>query len=655
VSTVIDGASTTAENAHAAAERGAGFISRLVRQPLTVASAAVLLVVVLASVFAPLLAPYGPLEQDLLDTYAGPSSDHLLGTDQLGRDILSRILHGGRVTLLGIVQAVTVCTLIGVLLGILAGTLRGWVELTVMRVSDVLLAIPALVILLVVLAIFGQNESAAMVTLGIIMSPTLIRVVYAATVAVREELYVAGARVAGLTAGQVMRRHILPAVAGPALTQISLLAALACLVEAAIGFLGLGVAPPSPTWGNLVTDAQQAIVLHPWMLVPTGGIIAVVALALTLVGNGIRDAYTGRSSGSTKAYNWRALTARVTQDPAPRADVDSATRTEGPVLSVDSMSVALPRDKSELRIVDSVSFQVLPGEALGIVGESGCGKSMTISAVLRVLPLGAQISAASITFKGAELASLSEREMNDYRGRRIGFISQEPISSLDPAYTVGHQLTEAVRLHRQVGKAEASAIARDLMTRVRLPEPDVVARKYPHELSGGMAQRIAIARALAGEPELLIADEPTTALDVSVQAEILDLLRDLREQSGMALILVTHDWGVVAEVCDRAMVMYAGEVVETADVRTLLRAPEHPYTQALLRSSSVGQAPRQLLPVIAGVVPMPGSWPTGCRFAGRCEYVEDRCVGGPIDLVATAEDASARCVRVTSTIEGAAV
>jgi peptide/nickel transport system ATP-binding protein/peptide/nickel transport system permease protein len=317
------------------------------------------------------------------------------------------------------------------------------------------------------------------------------------------------------------------------------------------------------------------------------------------------------------------------------------------------MSVAFPRDEGELRIVDRVSFDVRPGEALGIVGESGCGKSMTISGVLRVLPLGAQITATSIKFKGVELTSLSEREMNAYRGNGIGFISQEPISSLNPAFTVGHQLAEAVRLHRQVGKTEARRIARELMTRVRLPEPDVVARKYPHELSGGMAQRIAIARALTGEPELLIADEPTTALDVSVQSEVLDLLRDLREQSGMALILVTHDWGVVAEACDRAIVMYAGQVVETADVRSLVRTPQHPYTSALLKSSSVGAEPRRLLPVIAGGVPKPGSWPIGCRFASRCEFVHDRCLPAPIPLYSTGDETNARCVLVTAELQGA--
>ncbi|MFC7359338.1 dipeptide/oligopeptide/nickel ABC transporter permease/ATP-binding protein [Nocardioides astragali] len=655
MSAVIEGASADAE-LRAAAERDAGFLRRLARQPLTVGSAAVLFLVVLAVVFAPLLSPSGPMEQDLLNIYALPSADHLLGTDQLGRDILSRMLHGGRVTLLGVVQATTVCTLIGMTLGLLAGTLQGGVEVLVMRVCDVLLAVPGLVLLLVVLAIFGQNETAAMITLGIIMSPTLIRVVYSATVAVREEPYVAGARVAGLNSRQIIMRHILPAVAGPALTQISLVAALACLVEAAIGFLGLGVVPPNPSWGNMVTDAQQAIVLAPWMLVPSGGIIAVVALSLTLIGNGIRDAYAGRASGSVSAYSWRALTPVVEREdrrpaPAEVKGVELETDRPAPVLSVKRLSLDLPRGRSHVRIVDGVSFDVGPGEALGIVGESGCGKSMTISGVLRVVPMGARVVAESIGFRGVELTTLGESEMNAVRGTGIAFISQEPISSLNPAFTVGHQLQEAVRLHRGTGRAESKAVAHDLMSRVRLPEAEVVGRKYPHELSGGMAQRIAIARALAGEPDLLVADEPTTALDVSVQAEILDLLRDLREQSGMALILVTHDWGVVAEACDRAMVMYAGEVVETAPVRDLVSNPHHPYTQALLRSSSVGAEPRQLLPVISGSVPAPGSWPTGCRFAARCGLVQDRCLTAPVPLVPTTGGVSARCVLVPSTLE----
>ncbi|MFE4082540.1 dipeptide/oligopeptide/nickel ABC transporter permease/ATP-binding protein [Paenarthrobacter sp. YIM B13468] len=643
MSAVIEGAAIQ-EQSRRAAERGAGFLGRLVRQPIVVTCSLVLIVIVLACVFAQWVSPYEPLDQDLQNTAAGPSASHLLGTDQLGRDILSRMLHGGQVTLLGIVQAVVVCAVIGLFLGLTAGTLGGWVETVAMRLCDLMLAVPGLVMLLVILGIYGNNEAAAMITLGVIMAPTLARVVYSATIAVREELYVASARVAGLTSLQIMRRHILSGVTGPALTQISIVAAVACIAEAGIGFLGLGVAPPAPSWGNMVTDAQNMMPISAWMLVPTGGIIAVVTLSLTLLGNGIRDAYMGRSSGSSKAFSWRALAVKVSQTATP-AGGGAASLGQESILSVKGLTVKLPRGSSEVTIVEDVNFEVAPGEAVAIVGESGCGKSVTISGVLRVLPMGARMAAASISFKGAELTSLSEREMNAYRGRGIGFISQEPISSLNPAFTVGHQLEEAVRLHRGVGKGKARQIARELMARVRLPEPDAVAKKYPHELSGGMAQRIAIARALAGEPELLIADEPTTALDVSVQCEILDLLRDLREQTGMALILVTHDWGVVAEACDRALVMYAGQVVEGADVRSIIAHPAHPYTRALLQSSSVGIAPRQLLPVISGSVPPPGFWPHGCRFASRCELAEDACRTGPIPMVPLDEGSAARCIR----------
>jgi peptide/nickel transport system permease protein len=635
-----------------AALRPSGLLSHLFRQPLTLICGTVLLLVVLACVLAPVFAPQGPLDQDLLNAYAKPSTSHLLGTDQLGRDILSRLMYGGRVTLLGIVQAVVVCAAVGLILGVSSGTLGGWFEIVVMRISDVLQSVPGLVILLVVLAIFGQNESAAMITFGLIIAPNLIRVVNTTTATIREEPYVAGARVAGLTSPQIMRRHILPAVAGPTLTQVSIVAALACLVEAGIGFLGLGVPPPTPSWGNMVTDAQQAIAIDPWMLVPAGGMIALVALALTLLGNGIRDAYAGRSSGSTEQLSWRSMSARVRRmEPAAVAEAQERSDVPADLLAVRGLSVSVPRRRGETLIVDNVSFSVKPGEALGIVGESGCGKSMTISGILRVLPPGASLRAESVRFGGTELTALSERQMTEQRGTGIAFISQEPISSLDPAFTVGHQLAEAVRLHRKIRRARARRVAIELMTQVRLPEPESLAEKYPHELSGGMAQRIAIARALAGKPRLLIADEPTTALDVSVQAEILDLLRDLREQTGMALILVTHDWGVVAEACDRAVVMYAGEVVETAAVTDLIADPEHPYSRALLESSPESAGPRELLRVIPGVVPAPGSWPRACRFANRCPLVHESCLAAPVPLRKADNGRAARCVLANDRIE----
>ncbi|MBM2614692.1 ABC transporter ATP-binding protein [Actinoplanes sp. LDG1-06] len=231
------------------------------------------------------------------------------------------------------------------------------------------------------------------------------------------------------------------------------------------------------------------------------------------------------------------------------------------------------------------------------------------------------------------------------RGKRIAYISQEPISSLDPLHVAGRQVAEAVRAHRGVSRAEAKRIALELLASVRLPDPEAVYAKYPHEMSGGMAQRVAIARALAGEPELLIADEPTTALDVSVQAGVLDLLVDLRDQRGMALILVTHDWGVLADACDRAIVMYAGQIVEDAPTRDLIAAPRHPYSAALLESIPAKVDPGAMLPMIGGTVPPPSNWPTSCRFAGRCRFATDDCTHAPIPLTRTDTGVS-RCVHV---------
>ncbi|WP_326731660.1 dipeptide/oligopeptide/nickel ABC transporter permease/ATP-binding protein [Streptomyces phaeochromogenes] len=616
------------------------FLRQLLRQPLAIACLAIVVLIVLACVFASWIAPYGPQTQDLNDLLSGPSRSHWLGTDALGRDELSRLLYGGRVTLLGALEAVTVFLVLGLGLGITAGTLGGLADALIMRLCDLLQSIPALIMLLVILSIFGHNETAAMVTFGALFSTALTRVVRGASLAVRAEPYVAAARVAGLSTRQIQWRHIRPAVTGPILTQVSLVAGIALLVEASLGFLGLGVVPPTPSWGNMIADAQQAINRHPWLLVPTGGILVVMSLATALLGSMLGDAYSGRSTGTKLSLSWRTLATKVTATGVPAAKAPEP----GALLSVVGMSVRLRGDRGETTVVDDVSFEVAAGEAVGIVGESGCGKSMTVTGLLRVLPPGAWLTADSCRFDGTDLLGLSESEMTRIRGKGIAYISQEPVSSLDPVFTAGAQIAEAVRVHRKVGRKAARAIALELLTTVRLPNPAEVAGKYPHELSGGMAQRVAIARALAGRPKLLIADEPTTALDVTVQAEILDLLRDLREQTGMALILVTHDWGVLADACDRAIVMYAGQTVEEADLSSLFHSATHPYSEALLRSTPANLEPGTSLPVISGSVPPPGSWPGGCRFAPRCEFAQPDCTDAPIHMRSPLPGTFSRCL-----------
>jgi peptide/nickel transport system permease protein len=292
-----------------------------------------------------------------------------------------------------------------------------------------------------------------------------------------------------------------------------------------------------------------------------------------------------------------------------------------------------------------VSFDVKAGEILGIVGESGSGKTVTARSLLGLLPPTGHITAGSAVFQGEDLTVLGERELGRVRGSRIALVSQEPLSGLDPVFRVGSQLAEVVRRHQRLGRSAARARAVELLRTVRIPEPERVARRYPHELSGGMAQRVAIALALAGDPALLIADEPTTALDVTVQAEILALLRDLSARRDLAIVFVTHDWGVLADVCDRAVVMYAGEVVEEATVTDLYRTPRHPYTERLLAANPHLAPVADLLPTIPGSVPSPSRWETGCRFRPRCEYAREACAEQPIPLLVIGADRETRCIR----------
>jgi peptide/nickel transport system permease protein len=314
------------------------------------------------------------------------------------------------------------------------------------------------------------------------------------------------------------------------------------------------------------------------------------------------------------------------------------------LLRLDGVSVALGSPGDDVVIVDAITFDVRKGEAVALVGESGCGKTMTARAVLGLLPATGRVTHGTIDFGGRDLASLSDREMRKVRGKQIALVSQEPMVSLNPAFRVGWQLEELIRKHQGLSRRAARAEAVRLLGQVRIPSPEVVVRRYPHELSGGMAQRVSIARALIGDPDLLIADEPTTALDVTVQAEILDLLRELQADRGMSILLVTHDWGVVADMADRAVVMYAGEVVERSAVTPLFRAPLHPYAQGLLASDPHRSSGLERLPSIPGTVPKPGDWPTGCHFRQRCDLAMPACASAPVPLFQIGEDRQARCL-----------
>jgi len=313
------------------------------------------------------------------------------------------------------------------------------------------------------------------------------------------------------------------------------------------------------------------------------------------------------------------------------------------LLEVRGLTTTFPIAGERVPIVDGVDFDLERGRVLALVGESGSGKSMTALSVLRLVPRPGRVDAGSVRLEGQELTSLAVGEMRSVRGRRISMIFQEPMTSLNPVVRVGQQVVEAIRLHEDVSKAAALERCRDLFHQVGIPDPDARLRVYPHQLSGGLKQRVMIAMALSTRPAVLIADEPTTALDVTIQAQIVSLLRRLQRESGLSILLITHDLGIVNELADRVAVMYTGQIVELADRETLLARPAHPYTAGLLRSMPARSAPGERLPEIPGVVPSPGHWPAGCRFASRCALRFEPCTHTQPAATAMGDGHTAHC------------
>ncbi|MFI5679537.1 dipeptide/oligopeptide/nickel ABC transporter permease/ATP-binding protein [Streptomyces cellulosae] len=545
-------------------------LRRTLRDPLAVGCLAVLALVILASLAAPLLTSQAPDRSVIADTLAPMSGSHPFGGDGVGRDVLSRLLYGGRTSLVGGALAVLVAFAVGGPLGLVSGFYRGWFDAVAGWISNIIMAVPAIIVMLVVMAAVSQDLNVAMAVLGVIMTPMVFRLIRASVLAVREELYVDAARVSGLGDARIMRRHVLPVVIAPSIIQATQVFAVAIGIQAGLAFLGLGKASQA-SWGAMLNDAFTNVYTAPLLLVWPGVAMALTILASSMLGNAVRDAL-----GTTER--------RVTKRPVPVARTaprPAAAPTADRLLTVEGLRVAY----GEKTVVDGVSITVERGEVLGLVGESGSGKSQTAFSVLGLLPFEALVTADQLAFDGKALLSLDLKQLNALRGRGIGYIPQEPMSNLDPSFRIGFQLVEPMRRHLKLSRAEARTKALELLARVNIPDPERVFRSYPHQISGGMAQRVLIAGAVSCDPKLLIADEPTTALDVTVQAEVLDLMRSLQQERHMGMILVTHDFGVVADICDRVAVMQKGRIVETAPARQIFAAPGHDYTRMLLDST----------------------------------------------------------------------
>jgi ABC-type dipeptide/oligopeptide/nickel transport system ATPase component/ABC-type dipeptide/oligopeptide/nickel transport system permease subunit len=570
-------------------------LGRLLRNPLAAISGAFILLVVLTALTAPLIAPFDPLQLNLEKVLLAPSAEHLLGTDSAGRDIFSRIIFGAQSTLIAAILVVVTSILVGVPTGLLAGYYGGKFDGIASWISNMLQSLPGIIVLLAINAAFGSSIVVAMVVFGVLIAPGFFRLTRTAVMGVRNELYVDAARVSGLSDFRIMVRHILTVVRAPIIIQSAVISGIAISIQSGLEFLGLGDSS-LVSWGVMLNEGFLNIYISPNLVLWPGLVISLTIAAFVLLGNSLRDALEDTQKVSAK----KARKAKE-QETVATETVLNPKMSEDHLIQVSGLSVGYPQaDGSLNRVVEGVSLHVDKGEVLGIVGESGSGKTQTAFSILGLLPENAQIPEGHIIFNGLELVSstggkISQKRMTELRGKKIAYIPQEPMSNLDPNFRVGYQLTRPMVKVLGISKAEAKQRVLKLLDMVGIVNPERVYNSFPHEVSGGMAQRILIAGAISCEPDLLIADEPTTALDVTVQAEVLDLLRDLQKRLGMGMVLVTHNFGVVADLADRIVVMQYGKIVESGDVRSILRSPQHPYTQTLLSSMLENKTPMTFL------------------------------------------------------------
>ena len=577
-----------------------GVIKRLAKNPLAVIAFLLLVGTVVASFLAPVLATHDPNYADLQAVLAGPSAEHFLGTDSLGRDVFSRLLFASQVTLAAAALAAFVAIAIGVPAGITAGYFGGWFDGSANWVTNMLMSLPGIIVLLAVRAATGPSVWISMLVFGVLLAPSFYRLTRTAVKSVRNELYVDAARVSGLSDVRIMSRHIFSVVRAPIIIQTANVAGVAIAIQSGLEFLGLGD-PLVPTWGVMLSDAFRNVYLTPLLLLWPALAIAITTVCLAILGNALRDSL----EDGQKAPRRRGPVASVAPEAKAKAaavSTDTATNAvNNHLLEIVDLRIGYPQAGGSTKtVVDGVSLHVDRGEVLGIVGESGSGKSQTAFAVLGLLPETAEILGGAITIGATRTVTpgatrVSQARIAALRGKGIAYIPQEPMSNLDPAFTIGYQLVRPMVKVLGISKAEATRRALDLLATVGIVSPRRTFDAYPHEISGGMAQRVLIAGAVSCEPDLLIADEPTTALDVTVQAEVLDLLRDLQKRLGMGMIIVTHNFGVVSDICDRVVVMKDGTLVEGGDVRTILRDPRHDYTRQLLASTLEGKQPMSML------------------------------------------------------------
>ncbi len=598
-------------------------------------SLVVIAVLAFCAIFARFIAPCDPVK--ITQNYQAPTGAHWFGTDNLGRDVFSRVMYGARYSLVIGLSSVLFALVMGAIIGAIAAVSRTWISELIMRLIDIVMSIPGIALAAVCLAILGQSMIGIIISIGVLYVPQIARIVRANIISEYGKDYVRAVIVSGARAPWILLKHVTRNIAAPVMVFTTLSVADAIVFEASLSFINAGIPEPTPTWGNILSSAKAGVIFgYWWQALFPGLAIMITVLCLNILSEGITDAMVAAPTAPVSKTAADADAARkedrILTDPVAaykeqhealveslaklreaelkRTDRLQPMSTEPPAIEVKDLCIQFPR-YGNVNVVDHLSFSVRPGETMGLVGESGCGKSITSLAIMGLLDPKAKIS-GQILFNGKDLVKLSPKEHNALRGHEIAMVYQDALSSLNPSMLIKTQM-------KQLTSRGGTRSAEELLELVGL-DPKRTLESYPHELSGGQRQRVLIAMALTRDPKLIIADEPTTALDVTVQKQVIDLLNELREKLGFAMVFVSHDLALVAKVAHSITVMYAGQVVEQGATKEILTDPRHEYTRGLLGSVTSIEAGAPRLHQVPGTVPSPSDFPKGDRFAPRSSH-----------------------------------
>ncbi len=599
--------------------RGAGrLLGQLYRKPTSAVGASLVLLFLTLALLGPFVAPYSATQISPFRSEP-PSWEHPFGTDHFGRDVFSRVILGAGSILALAGVGTLLAVLLGTLFGLVSGYRGGWLDEVVMRAFDSLLAVPALLLALLLLGTIGPAKNNVMIVLVVVYTPIVARVVRSEVLGVKTKGFVESARLQGESSAHILSREILPSVLPALSVEGAMRFTYAIFLVASLGFLGVGVQPPTPNWGLMVKEARDFAGLAPWSLLFPALAISVLVVAMNLLADGLKRVLQAPTQTGTVPRALRRARAR-----APRSPAGNGAE---PVVALRGVTVSYFQGGRRLDAVRDVDLTVARGQTYGLVGESGSGKSTLAMALMRYLSPNGAVTRGEVAFEGDDLLARDRAGMRAVWGRRMNLVPQDPLSSLNPSIRVGEQIAEILRQQLALSRPEAERRVTALLESVQIADPERVARSYPHQLSGGMQQRVMIAMALSTDPRFLALDEPTTGLDVTTEATVLDLVRDLIRRRDTAALYISHDLGVVAGIADRVAVLYAGELVEDAATEDLYRQPLHPYTQGLLDSvPRLGQSKRAVqLTSMRGQIPSLADLPSGCVFAPRCPLAVDRC------------------------------